>query len=137
MVAEHVADPKAVLNKLNEILNPGGLVVIYTINKYSPVPIITRITPFSLHYRVKKFFWGGEEKDTFPVEYKMNTRKELSTLFMENNFSEESFVYLDDLSTFTRFRILNLLDIWVWKLLNTVSIDYPEKNILGVYRRKV
>ena len=136
MVAEHISNPEAVLSKLNKLLNPNGIVVIYTINKYSPIPLITYLTPFTLHNKIKKFFWGTEERDTFPVEYKMNTRKELNKLFMDYCFDEISFRYLDDLSTFFRFKIPNLLEIWVWKIFNTIGIRYPENNLLGVYRRK-
>jgi len=136
MVAEHISNPEAVLSKLYELLNPNGIVVIYTINKYSPIPIITYLTPFALHNRVKKFFWGTEERDTFPVEYKMNTRKELNKLFREHRFNEIAFLYLDDLSTFYRFKIPNLLELWAWKIYKTIGIRYPEYNLLGVYRRK-
>ena len=134
MVAEHIANPAAVIEKLRTVMKPGGLVVIYTINKYSPVPIITYITPFHLHHKIKKFFWGGEEKDTFPVEYKMNTRKDLLKIFKNGEFSEEHFKYLDDLSTFSRFKWLNYIDLCFWKLLNIFSIRYPENNLLGIYK---
>ncbi len=135
MVAEHIANPKTVLSKINDLLNPDGIVVIYTINKFSPIPIITYFTPFSIHFKIKYYFWRGEEKDTFPVEYKMNTRKELRKLFLEYDFHEETFQYLDDLSTFSRFKTLNLLEIWVWKLFKMFGIRYPENNLLGIYRR--
>jgi 2-polyprenyl-3-methyl-5-hydroxy-6-metoxy-1,4-benzoquinol methylase len=136
MVAEHVSNPIAVIEKLRAVMNPEGLVIIYTINKYSPVPIITYLTPFYLHYKVKKIFWGGEEKDTFPVEYKMNTRKELLKIFKKGGFSEEYFKHLDDLSTFSRFKRLNYLDLCFWRLLKFFSIRYPENNLMGVYKLK-
>ena len=134
MVAEHINNPEAVLVKLTEVLNPNGLVVIYTINKFSPIPIITYLTPFSFHHKIKKFFWGGEEKDTFPVAYKMNTRKELFRLFSCYNFSEEAFYYLDDLSAFFRFKTLNLLELLLWKGLKSLNMKYPENNLLGIYK---
>lgn len=133
MVAEHITNPEDVILKLHELLEPNGIVVIYTINKYSPVPIITKMTPFHFHYRVKKFLWGGEERDTFPVAYKMNTRKELKGLFTKHGFSEQSFHYLDDLSSFSRFKRLNLIELWVWKALKAIGVRYPENNLLGIY----
>ena len=136
MVAEHITNPKAILEKLNELLEPNGVVVIYTINKFSPIPIITYITPFLWHFKIKKFFWGGEKKDTFPVAYKMNSRKTLSRLFTEHNFEEVFFHYLDDLSALARFKALNMLELIAWKSLKTLGMRYPENNLLGVYRRK-
>ena len=135
MVAEHVQNPDAVAENLKSMLNPGGKVVIYTINKYSPVPILTYITPFSVHFKVKKFFWGGEEKDTFPVAYKMNTRKELQSIFERFGFVEDNFQYLDDLSTLERFKFPNLAELSVWKLFSAIGLRYPENNLLGVYRK--
>lgn len=134
MVAEHVEDPDAVVGKLRNIMKPGGIVVIYTINKFCPVSIFTYLTPFSIHFKIKSFFFGGEEADTFPVAYKMNTRKTLRTLFERHGFAEKEFRYLDDLSTFSRFKFLNLIELSVWKVLNTIGLPYPENNLLGVYR---
>lgn len=135
MVAEHIDNPEAVLTKLHDLMKPGGIVVIYTINRFSPIPMLTYLIPFALHFKIKHFFWGGEERDTFPVAYKMNTRKQLSDLFEKHHFSEETFQYLDDLSTFYKFNIPNLLELWLWKILKAVDIKYPENNLLGLYRR--
>ncbi len=134
MVAEHIEEPGKVVARLKKVLKPGGLVVIYTINKFSPIPIITYLTPFSIHYKIKKIFWGGEERDTFPVAYKMNTRKELHEIFTGSGFEEVDFQYLDDLSVFSQFKILNLLEIWLWKGFKMLGLRYPENNLLGIYR---
>jgi 2-polyprenyl-3-methyl-5-hydroxy-6-metoxy-1,4-benzoquinol methylase len=135
MVAEHVTNPAAVLERLQQVMSPGGLVVIFTINRYSPVPLITSLTPFSLHYRIKKFFWGGEERDTFPVAYKLNTRCRLRDEFSAGGFEEVHFEYLDDLSVFYRFRVLNYIELLAWKLFRSCGLPYPENNLLGVYRK--
>jgi 2-polyprenyl-3-methyl-5-hydroxy-6-metoxy-1,4-benzoquinol methylase len=136
MVAEHITEPKAVISKLRDLLKPDGIVIIYTINKFSPIPLITYLIPFSYHHKIKNFFWGGEERDTFPVAYKMNTRKDLKDLFQEHQFEEEAFLYLDDLSAFYRFKLLNLVELYTWKSLKFLGFNYPENNLLGVYRRK-
>mgnify|MGYP006105050399 CR=1 FL=1 len=134
MVAEHIDNPQEVLRKLKSIIAVNGIVVIYTINRFSPIPIITWLTPFSLHFKVKKFFWGGEEKDTFPVAYKMNTRSELLSLFSKNGFSEDEFGYLDDLSALSRFRLGGLVELVLWSLFVKLKIRYPENNLLGIYK---
>ncbi|MDO3722580.1 methyltransferase domain-containing protein [Marinobacter sp. chi1] len=136
MVAEHIDCPEATLRKLRDLVTPGGHVIIYTINKFSPIPIITFLTPFSIHYKVKKLLWGGEEKDTFPVAYKMNTRADLKRLFLGSGFDEVYFSYLSDLSAFGKFKLLNLLELSLWKALKNIGITYPENNILAVYRRR-
>ena len=55
--------------------------VLLTVNAYAPVTIVSRLMPFNLHYPVKRFFWGGQEEDTFPTAYRMNTRGRLRSLF--------------------------------------------------------
>ena len=104
MVAEHLADPKSAVNSLSHLTKPGGKVVVYTVNQWSPVSVIARIAPFRLHHYIKRLLWRIDEKDTFPVTYKMNTRSRLSRLFEENGFREIGFSYLDDCRTLGRFR---------------------------------
>ncbi|MCZ6771964.1 MAG: methyltransferase domain-containing protein [Proteobacteria bacterium] len=136
MVAEHVADPADMLETLSNLVVPNGIVVIYTINKWSPVPIATAVTPFSLHHPIKYVLWRGEEKDTFPTTYKMNTRTQLRELFSTAGFAEDCFWYLDDCRTFQRFRLLNLLELSAWRVLKAMGLRYPENCLLGVYRRR-
>lgn len=136
MVAEHISDPVKVLERLSGLMKQGGLVVIYTINKFSPVSLATYLTPFSWHYRVKKLLWGGEERDTFPVQYKMNTRHALDRLFSSHGFEMMYFGQLDDLSFFKEFKMINRLDLSLWKTLRHLGLKYPENNLLGVYKKK-
>ena len=133
MVAEHISDPSGVVEALQRLLRPGGKVIILTVNLWSPITLVSQLTPFSLHNPVKKMFWGGEEKDTFPVQYKMNTRKGLRVLFEQRGFGELAFVYLDDLSTFGRYRRLNYVELMIWRLFRRFGIHYPETCLLGVY----
>jgi len=136
MVAEHIENPESVVKKLEDCMRPGGVLVIYTINKYSPIPIITRLTPFSWHHKIKKIFWGGEERDTFPVAYKMNSRSDLDSLFVDGGqFRLGLFRYLDDVSATIEYNVLNLIEMWVWRFFKKMGIRYAENNILAVYIR--
>lgn len=135
MVAEHIPDPDRAMASLARLTKPGGKVVIYTINRWSPVPIITRITPFGLHHPIKRFLWRTEKKDTFPVTYKMNTRTRLARLFESCGFQECYFVYLDDCRSFSRFRMTLFMELLCWRFLRVFRIRYPENCLLGVYVR--
>ena len=110
MVAEHVAAPLDLLRTLARLVCPGGLVVVYTVNRYSPVPLVTAVTPFALHNPVKRILWRTDAKDTFPTTFKMNTRKTLAAQFRQCGFDEAGFAYLDDCRTLQRFRPLNILN---------------------------
>jgi 2-polyprenyl-3-methyl-5-hydroxy-6-metoxy-1,4-benzoquinol methylase len=101
MVAEHISDPSATAAALSRLAKPGGLVVIYTVYKWSPVTMVSSTAPFWLHHVVKKVIWNTEEKDTFPTEYRMNTRRDLRRIMQAAGFAEETFSYLDDCRSFS------------------------------------
>lgn len=136
MVAEHIKNPVDVLLRLKYLVSSNGVVVIYTPNKFCATSMLAYFVTDSLKFKVKKFFFGGEKKDTFPVVNKMNTRKQLEKLLTDHGFKEDMFFYLDDLSIFNRFQTLNLIEILVWKIFKALGFIYPENNLLGVYRRQ-
>jgi SAM-dependent methyltransferase len=135
MVAEHIAEPASAIDSISRLVRPGGKTVVYTINQWSPVPMITRAVPFRLHHPMKKYIWGSEEKDTFPVAYRMNTRKHLSRLFGERGFRESYFAYLDDCRVTCRFRLLNLVELNLRRFLRGIGLKYPENCLLGIYEK--
>ncbi len=136
MVAEHISDPVAALTALARLVRPGGLVVVYTVEKLSPATIISAITPLSIHHILKKFLWDAEERDTFPTSYKMNTRRALNRLFHAAGFRQESFRHLDDCRAFARWRWSNVAELTAWRCMKAVGLRYPEACILATYRRE-
>jgi SAM-dependent methyltransferase len=135
MVVEHVQDPVRVVKALHRLLQPGGLAVVFTVNRWSPITLLSGSTPHNLHQPIKKFFWGGEDKDTFPVQYKMNTRQVLRRHFEGQGFRESAFAYLDDLSTLGAFYYMSFMELLVWRLFGTIGHRFPENCLLGVYQR--
>jgi SAM-dependent methyltransferase len=135
MVAEHIVDPHRTVGKISNMLKPGGLVVIYTPNKWAPVPIFTALVPNRFHYSLKRFVWHTEARDTFPTAFKLNTRKALDFHCSNHGLSEVYFAYLDDCRASASFRWLNYLELSLQKLLRSMSIRYPENCLLGVYQK--
>ena len=135
MVAEHVADPQQVCDVLARVTAPGGRVVIYTVHKFAPVPLITSLVPFGARHAVKKFLWRTEEKDTFPTCFRMNTRGTLRRLFEARGMAEEGFTLLDDCRSLARFKPGQWSELVARKALRTVGLPYPEVCLLGVYRK--
>jgi 2-polyprenyl-3-methyl-5-hydroxy-6-metoxy-1,4-benzoquinol methylase len=136
MVVEHVSAPKEFVGALSRLVRPGGAVVVFTVNRRSPIVLLSWLLPFRWHHPIKRFFWGGEEEDTFAVQYLMNTQVELRRLFEQSGFDEEAFTKLDDVSAFSRFKWLNYLELLVWRSLKPIGLHYPETCLLGVYRRR-
>ena len=136
MVAEHIANPERAITKISKSTRPGGYVVIHTVFKYSPVPIVTVLTPHRWHHKAKAFLWSSESKDTFPVENKMNTRGTLRRLFERAGFREAHFSYVDDCRSFARFRLTSWMELAVQRALRRIGLHYPEVNLLGVYEKR-
>jgi SAM-dependent methyltransferase len=135
MVAEHVTDPRALVAKVVQVLAPNGRVVIYTVFKWSPSAILAGLAPSRIQHGIKRFLWRTDERDTFPVVNRLNTRGLLRSFFTPGEFQEECFAYLDDCRTLQRFRVGQLTELVVRKLLRMVRLPYPDLCILGVYRK--
>lgn len=136
MVVEHVTDPEATVAKLAKLVRPGGRVVVYTVNRWSPVTLVSAVTPFALHGPLVKFFFNTEERDAFPTAYRMNTRQTLARQFADGGFREEWFRRLSDCRVLKRFSLLNAAEMWLGRTLERVGLRYPENCLLGVYRRE-
>jgi len=135
MVAEHVVDTDRAIGKVAELLRPGGQVVIYTPNKWSPVPILTRLVPNRWHWHIKRALWDGAARDTFPTAFKLNTRRELMRHCSLQGLEEVYFDRLDDCRTFDAYHWLNVTELALQRSLRSLSIRYPENCLLGVYRK--
>lgn len=136
MVAEHLSNPDGAVAALAAVTSPGGLVVVYTVNRNAPVSLAARWTPFAWHHRVKALLWKTNEEDTFPVVFKMNTRRALAEVFGRHGFDERLFERLDDCRLFCGFPRLHRGEIGLWRLFNKVGLRYPETCLLGVYERR-
>lgn len=135
MVAEHIADPDAAVAKLAWLTRPGGRVVVHTVSKWSPVSLLAAMTPTWVHARVKRAAWNTPSEDTFPTVFRMNTRRDLDRVFGKHGFFEEDFMRLNDTRTLAGWRVTALAELLVERVLRFLGIPYPERCILGVYRR--
>lgn len=135
MVAEHVTDPPTFVAALARLTAPGGRVVVYTVDKWSPLSLAAWATPYRLHNPLKRLVWLTEERDTFPVAYRMNTRRTLHRLFADAGLREAAFAELDDARTFAQFRVPNHAELLALSAFRAVGLRYPEHCLLGVYEK--
>lgn len=135
MVAEHIQHPGLAIESLAKLIKPGGHVVVYTPNRWSPVSIAASAIPDKFHSYFTHLLWGTKGEDVFPTFYRMNTRKQLGSLFGNHGFSEIRFRYLDNCSAFSNFRITCFGELCLWRFLRLLHIPYPENDLLGVYVR--
>lgn len=83
-VLEHVSRDHApgVAEEILRVLKPGGWLAARTPNKWGMIGIGARAVPNDLHTKVlSRLQPGRKDEDVFPVEYSMNTRRQLRRLF--------------------------------------------------------
>jgi SAM-dependent methyltransferase len=76
-VLEHLREPAKTLSEVRRVLAPGGHFIFLTPNMRNPLMVANRIGKAlpSLQRRLVPRFYGREEADTFPVQYRANTEQ--------------------------------------------------------------
>ena len=123
---------------LSKLLAPGGRA--RHLHRASLVAGVRRgvaITPMAAPSRPEEHLvWEAQQRDTFPVEYRMNTRRDACrALFAKFGFEEKSYRLLSDCRTFQKWKVTCFLELFLWKVLQTFGLNYPELCILATYGR--
>jgi SAM-dependent methyltransferase len=74
-VLEHLREPLQTFCEVRRVLRPGGHFIFLTPNTRNPLMLANRIGKAlpGLQRRLVPMFYGREEADTFPVQYRANT----------------------------------------------------------------
>lgn len=116
-VFEHLSDPMAVYKEFFRILRPGGRVVFLTANMWDYGTLVARAIPNRFHARIVKYAEGRAEDDTFPTEYKTNTRGAVEGLAGGSGLRVEAFEYLNQYPNYLMFNgALFVLGMWFERL---------------------
>ena len=87
-VWEHVENPEECAKELCRVLRPGGWICSWTPNKWGYVGIGARVIPNRFHAKLLRYLGVDrrQDKDVFPVAYRMNTRRRIKGLFPNTDF---------------------------------------------------
>ena len=94
-VLEHLPTPEKTFSEVARVLKPGGAFVFIAPNKHSPIALLNR-TLKPLQNTLVPLLYGRAEDDTFPVQYRANTRKQLQTLAAQSGLTLEQLHLIED-----------------------------------------
>ena len=102
-VFEHLADPQAVYAEFSRVLRPDGVVIFLTANMWDYGTLIARLVPNRFHARIVAKVEGRAAEDTFPTEYRTNTRRDVERLALRAGLKVDAFEYLSQYPNYLMF----------------------------------
>lgn len=129
---EHIEKARESLAEIYRVLKPGGKFIFLTPNKWNYVVILIRLIPNKLHDFFTKKLYGRGEGDTFPVRYKLNSKRQLIQLATELGFSQKQIIFNGDPSYISFNSILFKLSLLIEKLLKLKALQQYQVHLIGI-----
>lgn len=79
-VLEHIASPGSLASELARVIRPGGYFLALTPSRFHYVSLIAACTPTAFHQWINEKR-GRKARDTFPTQYKLNSRRQVQSHF--------------------------------------------------------
>jgi SAM-dependent methyltransferase len=135
-VLEHLKRPEEVFLEIARVLEPGGVFLLHTPNKFHYVPVVARVLPQRLHERINAAR-GRAEADTFETFYRANTRGAIRRLAGRAGLEVESLATLESKPNYLVFsRLAYLAGVAYERLVNRFGLLAGLRvNIFGVLRK--
>jgi SAM-dependent methyltransferase len=102
-VFEHLSDPDSVYREFARVLRPGGVIVFLTANMWDYGTIMARLIPNRFHAGIVSKVEGRAAEDTFPTEYRTNTRRDVDRLALRAGLKVDAFEYLSQYPNYLMF----------------------------------
>ena len=137
MVAEHITRSRGCsFRRFARLTRPGGRLVIYTINKFSPVSIAAMIIPHRLHHSIKRLLWRDRGAGHLPGRLSDEHQKDTGWACSRATASD---CFILPTLLIVRFSVafacLHFLELSIWRLCRSIGLNYPENCLLAVFER--
>jgi ubiquinone/menaquinone biosynthesis C-methylase UbiE len=130
MVFEHLKQPRAQLEEIGRVMNPGGELIFLTPNAMGYTTLLGRIMPEFLKTRAIRFFHGREEHDVFPTFYRINSRAQIAQLVRESGLEAREIRLIPSAAQFVKIPPLVLLELLWIRLTMTRRLEALRTNLI-------
>ena len=135
-VIEHLPEPETVFAEIARVLRWGGHFIFLTPNAWNYVVLINRLTPAWLQRRLVPRLYGCQEKDTFPVVYRANTRRKLDDKLGRAGLRCEEFHYVGDPSYIAANDLLFKMGVLLERLTDYGSLRSLKVHLVASYVKR-
>jgi len=137
-VMEHITDPVGMYGEMTRLLRPGGYFIFLTGNMWDYAAIIAKLVPNRYHPWIVARTQGRNERDTFPVAYRTNTRRAVARYATNAGLEIASFEYLGQYPAYFLFNgPLFLIGTGYEKVISKIrALHFLQGWILVVLRKR-
>jgi SAM-dependent methyltransferase len=122
--------------EIERVLKPGGVFLFKTPNRWHYMPTIARFTPHGFHQFVNKIR-GRAVVDTFPTQYRANSKSDIRRLALQTGFMLESLERIEGRPEYLRMTgFTYLMGATYERLVNTSSVfEVFRVLLIGILRK--
>jgi SAM-dependent methyltransferase len=134
-VAEHLEHPYQAAQEIRRVLRPGGRLLFLTPNAWNYNTWLVRAVPNRYHEFFTRRLYGRQERDTYPVRYRLNTKTRIERVMSAVNLKKVRFLRNGDPSYISFNPTLFTMACGIETLLELPGLRRARVHIIALYQR--